>query len=103
MHSADPLPISIHCLRRYIERVIGYEPRKPTGDDYVFVRQFTSETGVHLRDLNRAIESEVLAGVPRKVLHTGSRRVVRGSRCRYVVSSGTVVTCYRGDEMEPAE
>lgn len=86
-----------HCVRRYCERVLGYEL---SGDFDRAMASFERHSGLTIADIRSRIIADVRPGIPATVLFRGTRKVVRGIHARYVVNQGSVHTCYRGDEFD---
>jgi len=100
MTEAPDIGITLHALRRYIERVVSF--RAFTSDDGQVVANFEHSTGQSREMIESLIRSDVLPRLPVTVLHNRSRRVIRGETARFVVDRGMVITCWKPDEEEEA-
>lgn len=90
------IPITLHAVRRYIERVIGVACYDKS--DGIAVAKFERRTGITREEIEEIIRSDVEPKTPAKVLRNRSRRVIRGETAKFVVDGGRVITCYLGEE-----
>lgn len=89
--------VANHAVRRYAERVLHVQTRKP----YKLAMEIVySQTGLTADDIRQRIRDDVVPGLPATVLFRGTRRVVRGVHARYVVNKRIVHTCYIGNEYD---
>jgi hypothetical protein len=99
--------ISQHALRRYIERVLHLDLNWPLKHGYSDDRVVTwarDTYGLSVHDVNRAIAREVNSLLPDTARMRGSRVVLRGLSCRYIVDDGNcVITVVDGSRKDPRD
>ncbi|MEQ1695983.1 MAG: hypothetical protein ABL901_09110 [Hyphomicrobiaceae bacterium] len=86
--------ITDHALRRYVERVLQLDlnwPLKRGYSEWRAVNWAADTHGIDLQGLRREIAREVRSMLPDTVRLRGSRAVLRGIKCRYVIERGNVV------------
>jgi hypothetical protein len=86
------IPITVHAVRRYIERVLGFPCYEKV--DWKAIERFERETGIMATQVEDLIRSDVEPKTPITLLHNRSRREIRGETGRFVVEDGHVITCY---------
>lgn len=92
------ITVTRHALRRFIERVDGFEFN---GSDDDAVETYLELTGLREGQIVERMLKEVDGRVPPRSLVTGSRRVVRGETARFIVVGGAIVTVYTEQEHIP--